>query len=150
MEWRFERALADCSNDDEEYTRYIWRAAQHANAFMRKLYRSGLWMQPPRAAAAADLGLSFLRCFYRLASLAYGRRKTRFQIATKLHMFAHITHALRLEAATDNPTLNPISFSCQADEDFVGKVCSLSRVCHGRTLHIKTLQKYKVNLALRW
>ena len=128
----------------------ILQVARHTNTCLSMLYEAPLWMEPDTARAISDEGLNFLRGFKKLASMALRRGNPRYQIVTKLHFWAHICWDLRFQADTGYPVLNPLAYSCQMDEDYVGKVCSLSRLCHGRTMHFATLQKYKINLALRW
>ena len=150
VEWRFAILLADYVGNDEEYLHNIWSAAKFANECLRLLYWQGLWMQPSIARTIARCGFGFLETFNKLATMALARNLPRFQVIPKSHMWAHVVHTLRAEAASEELVLNPISFSCQQDEDFVGRVCALSRVCHPATLHARTLQKYKVAMAVRW
>ena len=152
IEWFFARSLANTPVDDpnEEFMSNILAGAQHCNQFLRQLYSSGLWMPSNTASMIANHGLSFLRVFNKLAAEALLRQVPRYQLVCKLHMFGHLCHSLRLDAAASEWVLNPLSFSCQGDEDFVGRICQIARACHGRTMHERTLQKYKVNLAIRW
>ena len=150
MEWRFAILLADYDGNDEDYLQNIWSTARSANECLRLLYWQGLWMQPNIARTIACHGFGFLQTFNKLAATALARNLPRFQVTPKCHMWAHVVHSLRVEAAPEELVLNPISFSCQQDEDFVGRVCALSRVCHPATLHSRTLQKYKVAMAVRW
>lgn len=138
--------------EDHEHhtmTACIWEASKHANACLRKMYGTGLWMSPAKARTLAGHGLEFLRCFQDLAAGFYELHLPRFQLVSKLHMWAHVCYDL-LRDAERGEVMNPLSASCQMDEDFVGRVCSISRATHGRTVHSKTLQKYKINLAVRW
>ena len=107
-------------------------------------------MTSQTAMAVADHGFLFLQAFNKLAGLALARNFPRYQVIPKAHMWAHVVHSLRLQATTGQLVLNPLSFSCQVDEDFVGRVCALSRICHPATVHFRTLQKYKVCMAIRW
>ena len=150
LEWHLARILADFTGHDEAYIRKMWEAAKHVNSFLRGLYSSGLWIPAAEASSFADAGLAFLDRFQDLAAMAYARRVPRYQLVPKLHMMAHVIYDLRFQARKSATVINPMAFSCQADEDFIGKICILSRSCHGKTLHDRTLQKYKVNLAARW
>ena len=150
IEWRFGRALADYDGLDEPYLEAVFDAGVHANACMRHLYGNGLWLSPFMAATISDHGLAFLRGFSRVATIAYGRSTPRFLIVPNVHMFAHIMHDIRLEGLTGHPVMNPLAYSCQLDEDYVGRVCALARTCHAKTLHYRTLQKVKVAMAVKW
>ena len=154
VEWKFARILADYDEqgpeNQETYLQNIHLGAKHANGFLRCLYSSPLWMTPETARAASDSGLSFLRLFNQLASQALQLGWPRYKLTCKLHMMAHIAHQLRSEAASGHKVLNPLSASCQLDEDMVGRICALARSCAAKTMHQRVLQKYLVNLAVRW
>ena len=152
IEWTFGRSLADLPDGDENerYMNKILETARHGNECLRQLYACALWLPPDKAAEIGESGLCFIRCFNNLAAQAYHRRLPRFQLVCKIHMFAHVCHGLLRDARSRIETLNPVAYSCQMDEDFVGKVCSMARSTHAKTLHERTLQRYKVNLAIRW
>ena len=128
----------------------IWQAAVFANRSLQILYHEGLFMEPSKAALVAENGLMFIRTFGKLATRSLELKLPRFQLVPKIHIWAHVVHELKQAASFSHPVLNPLAYSCQCDEDFVGKICALSRATHARTLHHKTLQKYRLNLALRW
>lgn len=48
------------------------------------------------------------------------------------------------------PVPNPLTYSCQMDEDLVGRVSAFSRVVSSRTIHERTLSRYQVALAGKW
>ena len=106
-------------------------------------------MTPEQATTASECALGFLRTFNRLASKSFELGWPRFKMTCKLHMVAHVAHQLR-EDASRGWVLNPLSASCQMDEDMIGRVCFIARSCPAKTLHNRVLQKYLVNLAVRW
>ena len=150
VQWKFGTFLADYEGNSEDYLRNIWATAKFANDCLRALYSNGLWMQADTARSIASDGFGFLRLFNKLAAHALACNLPRYQVIPKSHMWAHVVHSLRAEAGCSQLVLNPLSFSCQQDEDFVGRICALARVCHPATLHFRTLQKYKVAVATRW
>ena len=48
------------------------------------------------------------------------------------------------------PSISPLAFCTQLDEDFIGRVSSMSRMVSIRTVHERTLKKYQVALAAKW
>ena len=44
----------------------------------------------------------------------------------------------------------PLAFGTQIDEDFVGRLATISRMVSVRTVHTRTLGRYQVALAARW
>ena len=107
-------------------------------------------MKPSQARLVGYNGLMFIKTFGKLASMALRQKLPRFQLVPKVHIWAHVVHDLLEAAKKPHMVLNPLAYSCQCDEDFVGKICTLSRATHARTMHCRTLQKYLLNLALRW
>ena len=49
---------------------------------------------------------------------------------------------LERERRGDLPSMNPLASGTQIDEDFIGRVCAISRTVSGRKLHTRTLRKY--------
>ena len=147
------------SGHADEYLQSIHQTAQHGNEFMRKLYHCGLWMEPSNASLAIRSGMKFLKEYRVCAQFAFEAKKCRFKIPPKYHAFVHIDHAMindlgkispkTLEANTPS-ILNPLCYSCQLDEDFVGQVSALSRTGNISTAHDRVMNLYLLNLAKYW
>ena len=72
------------------------------------------------------------------------------EIQPKLHFFGEILHPLEVQQRENRPSINPLAWGTQADEDFVGTISSFSRMVSVRTVHERTIQRYQVGLAMRW
>ena len=117
---------------------------------MSSIYHQPLWLQPTDAARIAQQGMLFMRAFNCAASRALEKSVPRFKVMPKFHFFAHIVHSMRRAARMDQVSLNALAYACQLDEDFVGRVSGQSRNVSIRNVHERTLQRYCLNLALRW
>ena len=109
---------------------------------MRGLYKSGVWLREARARELGTWGLAFLRSYAKLASMAYQRRERRFTLVPKLHFFNHLMVEL-LEGARDHKwSLNPMVFSVQLQEDYIGKPSRISRRVSPKSTHaLRTLER---------
>ncbi|CAE7945444.1 unnamed protein product [Symbiodinium sp. KB8] len=120
------------------------------NTFMRKVYALPLWVKPADALELASQGLLFMRQFNAAARLCLAAGKPRFKFMPKFHLWSHLVHYLRRSAESHIDSLNIIAFSCQLDEDFIGRIAAQSRNVSIRTVHQRTVQRYLMNFALRW
>ena len=150
IEWKFRRILAEYTGPHEDYLTGILTAATAGNEFLRTLYSSPLWMRACDAKHASHNGLEFMKAYKFIGAYALKKQWPRYNLTPKIHFLAHLVHGLRGEAARGHEVLNILSSSCQLDEDFVGRIASAVRVCSSRTVHMRTLEKYLINVAIRW
>lgn len=141
------------------YRLSIYHTAKCANAFLSQLYRGGLWLQPSYVAPIIKSGMTFLREYRVCAQYAFDGGKCRFKISPKFHAFCHIVHSLieqvgnlppRVMRDDSHSIINPLTYSCQLDEDFVGQISSLSRTGTLFTAHQRVMDLYLLNLPKHW
>ena len=151
MQYKYGRILAEEMQEHERYFEAIYNAASGINAFLSGLFRQPLWVEPEAADGLAKHGMKFMESFCFAAHYALNVLQTpRFKIPPKLHMLAHFCHKLYSASQARLPLLNFLSSSCQMDEDFIGKIAFQSRQVSIRTVHRRSIQRYLVNLAIRW
>eukprot|EP00438_Fugacium_kawagutii_P022263 Skav211437 [mRNA] locus=scaffold1591:160572:162182:+ [translate_table: standard] len=121
-----------------------------SNKFMSTLYHSSLWLAGDERANLLTSGRAVVNLFHRLAQRAFASSETRWKYVPKFHLFGEILHQLEQEKRGNTPSLNPLAFATQQDEDFVGKVSTLSRAVSVRTVHARTLGRYLISLASKW
>ena len=141
----FGKYIPTLSNPDP-YLDSIWQALKGANKFLSVLYRSGLFLDRGACSQAAQAGLDFLRAYGEAAQLAFNQGKTRCKLNRKYHAFIHIVD--RLCVAYEGScrwSFNPLGESTQMDEDFVGKLASLSCAASTRAVHLQTMSRYMTN-----
>ena len=130
----------------DPYLDSILGALKNANVFLSTLYKSGLFLDRHTCKKVAQSGLNFLRFYSEAAQQAYDQQKTRFKLNPKNHAFIHIVD--RLVQAYDNEQIwawNPLTDSTQMDEDFIGKIASLSQAASTRTVHMESISRYLIN-----
>lgn len=99
-------------------------AIQHC---MSVLYASDVWMTKEVAMDAANSGLQFLDLYKRLALVSHRLGRPLFALMPKAHAVEHVFWNLKVTARAHNLTLNPLIWSVQVDEDFIGKTSRLAR-----------------------
>jgi len=134
-----------------KYLECIHLALKEGNEFMRRVYRCHLFLRRPEARHLASHGFQLIEKYMLAANHAYALSSTRFKLSPKLHVLWHLVNRLHVSSQTQLWIFSPIAFSCQMDEDLVGKVSSISKSCAIRTVHERTLRKHlvKVNLTLQ-
>lgn len=137
-------------NDVRRYFALIHAAVCSANAFLRVFYHSNLWLANREADVAIAEGQQCLDTFQKLASTAFDWGLTRWKIQPKYHMVGEILFDMRSCREAGLPVLNPLCWSTQQDEDFVGRVSAISRHVDARTIHERTISRYQLALASRW
>ena len=149
LERRYNKVISD--NPAFEHLSYlmtIHRALKAGNGFMRRLYNSHLFLRKPEAKHVALEGRSLLTQFSLAANAAFALGYCRFKFTPKYHMLSHIVLLLERGSVELPWTLSPISYSCQLDEDLVGRVSKVSTTRSSKLIHEGTIRKYLVNVRL--
>ena len=150
LEAKYKQALADCLPEIEDVLATIYDGLVAINKFMKSVYAQPLWVQPEVAGDMYTQGMTFMRAFNSAAATALARRLPRFKYMPKFHLMAHIFHSMKHAWEKGVVSMNVLSHSCQMDEDFIGRVAGQSRFVSIRTVHDRTVQRYLLNLAVRW
>ncbi|CAK9112845.1 unnamed protein product [Durusdinium trenchii] len=123
---------------------------QNANLFMRTVYHGALWLDDRERDILIQSGRAFMAEFMTCARLAYSFDMCRWKLQPKYHMFAELVFELEVQKRAGITSLSPLTFSTQMDEDLVGQICSRSQVVSSRTVHERTLNRYRVALFTHW
>ena len=142
----FEETLRNYEGRHGLYLRAIHGALVGGNGFLSTMYRGHLFLSPAEALECSQYGARLLQCYLEAASYAHACDLTRFKVTPKLHIAFHLVDRLHKEGLRGRETLNPVSWSCQMDEDLVGRVCTWSRAQSIRAVHTRTIRAYLVNL----
>ena len=149
LEERFE-ALVAVGTEPPEYFGAVLEAIKGANHFMHVIYNAGLWLTDSEANRCIQSLSRFLKYYQVCATLAYERKNPRFRLSPKYHSAAEVLFDIMHAKAGNVQGLNPLAWSTQIDEDFVGRVATFSRAVSSRTVHFKTVQRYKLSLGVQW
>ena len=100
------------------------------NKFVSCLYRAGLWIPLEDTLTVLEAGDLFLSAYTLCTKLAYTASPPLFLfcVKPKLHYVHHTVETLRWQVQHQfEHAYNPMSESCQMDEDLVGTTCRLAR-----------------------
>jgi hypothetical protein len=137
--------------DNPAWLRVAHEGCRSLNRLMKNLYNSPVWMERQTAQAVAADGMVFLKAYAWLAAESFQRRKQRYPLRPKHHLFHHFMLQMSWEIDLQHSlVLNPMAYGCEADEDFVGKIARLSRRVHATTTVSQTIDRYLNNLYIFW
>ncbi|CAE7352853.1 unnamed protein product [Symbiodinium sp. CCMP2592] len=131
----------------------IHGALRVSNQLMHMLYRHGLFVSRANGNVIVSTGYQFLNLYFTAAYEALQQRKTRFKLTPKYHALTEIIDYVRRELMVTphaSWVINPVTYSCQSDEDFVGKVSALSTAVARRSCHTQVLARYAIQLWQHW
>ena len=116
-----------------------WQAAWEINKFFSLLYREKLWIIASRAKEIAAHGRAFLKYNGRCAKLAFDEHMPLFMFMPNLHRLQHLMMRMEDQAEVSAWVQNGLMWSCQIEEDFIGRPSRLSRRVHPRRVIERTL-----------
>ena len=106
-------------------------AIRALNILIRGLYESEVFLDPVTAERLGEQGLRFLRRYTQLAREAVEQKRCLFSLVPKLHCLHHLCLQDLVEASkTQAVVLNPVCFSVQQSEDYIGRNSRTSRRVH--------------------
>ena len=146
LEARLSQALATVEEDSKSYLNDMIHALSHANSFMTCLYGADLWLQDEERNKLLHHGVRTMEFFKKMAAQAYTWGLTRWKLQPKFHFFSEVLYSMNEERTQNIPTLSPLAYCTQCDEDFVGRVATASRVVSSRTVHVRTMERYMLSL----
>lgn len=141
--------LLDASVDEEtnNFFQACLKATREANRFMTALYHAAFWLTRSERRTLIVSGTKFTTAFRVCADHCYWADLTRFKLQPKQHMFGELVFELQVQECQNLPSPNPLVYSTQQDEDYVGRICTYSRSVSIRTIHVRTLSRYQIALA---
>ena len=139
---------ADLSDEGaKQLFHWCLAAISSANIFLKVLYHASLWLTVEERRTLIRSGCECIDAFLQCAEHSYHAGLTRFKLQPKLHMFGEIVFGLQDQEKFSKPSINPLAWATQQDEDFVGRICTFSRTVSIRAIHRRTLGRYQVALA---
>jgi hypothetical protein len=148
----YTKILADHPNHEHvDYIQAILSGLKASNKFFQTLYRANLWLSTADrdilVQSLAEVLSSFKACAkysFRVLNI------TRWKFQPKFHMLSEVRYHLLLDKENNIRSISPLSFCCQMDEDFVGRLSQMSRMVSSRRVHTKTLERYKLAVCSVW
>lgn len=102
-------------------------AARSKNKFLKLVYEQEAFIDEQTAIVLAKLGIHFLKQYGALAKLSFQQGRALWLQKPNLHRLHHIYLDLAWQAGRGGQAYNPLMFSTQADEDFIGRPSRASR-----------------------
>lgn len=143
--------LEELPADEQGYLPRCREAARHLNAALSFLYEAPLFLEADECKFVSMHGMAFLQEYAALAADMYRMRMPHlFPLFPKIHAVHHVWWQISTDHACHNFSMNPLSASCQMDEDAIGRVSRTSRRVSARTTTLRTLQRYLITCKEVW
>ncbi|CAE7218706.1 unnamed protein product [Symbiodinium sp. KB8] len=118
-------------------------AVQSLNIFLKGLYKSDVFLTSEHACYLGEQGLRFLRRYSWCATESVRQQRCLFLILPKAHCLHHIClKDLVLDSRQYSKVVNPIIYSVQMLEDYVGRNARLSRRIHPASVTKRVVQRH--------
>lgn len=139
------KLLQDIPDDSQTILSRSKAVVKQFNEAISYLYNAPLFLERHECDMIHQRGMFFLQSYTRFAEECYnGGRAHLFPLFPKLHSVHHTFHALKVQSLACNFGMNPLTVSCQLDEDAIGKASSLSRRVNLRLVHRRTLERHLI------
>jgi len=119
----------------------VYKCAVSIETFLRGLYSYELWIPSAAAIEISSHGLSFLRLYGHGAKQSYDMTRRLFLMQPNLHRLHHIAWHLGEDARKMDFVPNPLAWSTQPEEDYIGRPSRVSRRVSPRLPIQRTIQR---------
>lgn len=110
------------------------RGTYFMNTAISFMYRSGYWIRASCGHKLAMWLLYFLQSYGTCAKICLREGKCRFSLIPKTHSLHHVIWELQAQAEKNVWIENPLAFSVQMQEDYIGRPSRLSRRVSARQM----------------
>lgn len=138
--------IAECNAYAEEVRSdrlltIAYRCSVSIEKILKGLCSYELWIPSAAALEIADYGLNFLMWYGRGAREAFQNSRRLFFMMPNLHRLHHIAWDLKDAAKKLDFVPNPLAWSTQPSEDYIGRPSRISRRVSPRLQVLRTLQR---------
>ena len=145
------RLLKDLPQDDRGLLALCRAGTAKLNAMFSRFFQGGFFLDKAECLYSSSCGLEFLATYCFMAQQMFDiGQPSLFPLYPKLHSMHHMMIRPRAEALEFGFSQNPMSCSCQLDEDVIGRVSRLSRRVSIRTVMWRTLERYLIGCFSVW
>ena len=111
------------------------------NLAISAMYANGYWLERNLAKSISEQLIFFQKAYAACARMAVESGKRRFAMIPKCHFLHHTAIMLKSQAGRAPWAQNPLGFSVQIQEDFIGRPSRVSRRVDVRQIHRSTLNR---------
>ena len=135
--------------EKREVLSVILSTSRLATDWFDLIYSHGAFLTHSCGARLYEMGQAFLSGYKWLASYAFNQSLCLFGLKPKLHFQKHLLLDIFQQVKRgDTCIVSPVLFDCSQNEDFIGRVCRLTRRVDSRVLTERTLEFYLIKVAI--
>ena len=146
--------LSQANARQKELLQVMHQVAVAMDAIAGLLYGHRLMLSRACAAMFLENATKVLNGYSWLAQKSKAMQLCAWAMIPKVHMFKHFAHEAHLFLqGTGKLWVSPLAFSCEVNEDLIGRLARLSRRVDSRTMERRVLQLYLIKaraLHIRW
>ena len=116
-------------------------AAGEIHSFLSKSYKAAVWIWHTDAVEICSHGFRFLELLGQAARSAYDQGRALFLFQPNLHRLHHLFYLEFDQAQVSDWVMNVAVFSCQTDEDYIGRPARVSRRVAPQRVIQRTLER---------
>ena len=125
----------------QELLQLSLQACLEISKCLEMLYKEGVWIEQRKASQISAHGMQFLNLYRTLAFKSFENGKALYANMPKGHSMDHIFFELHKASATKPHCLNPLIFSVQLFEDYIGRCSRVSRRTSPQQVVKRVLQR---------
>eukprot|EP00438_Fugacium_kawagutii_P026041 Skav215413 [mRNA] locus=scaffold356:294693:296865:+ [translate_table: standard] len=120
-------------------------ATSSLNGLFGILYRADAFLTTSECERIVSKGMNFISTYAKMARAQYQAGKPwNFPLYPKLHVFHECLLTIHADKLRCGIAANPLLFSCQVDEDQIGRSSRLSRRVNPRFAMLRTLERFLI------
>lgn len=120
------------------------------NQFMRGIYSSDVFIDRSEGLELSNALYAFIKAYAFEAHASYNKGVSAFAMYPKLHFLHEVAHTMKRQCHKCGICMNPATFSCSIDEDFIGRTAAITRCVAARIMAKRTLQRYLCLIQCTW
>lgn len=142
--------LPDCKSADRIPLSCMLQCVESMLNFIGICHSHGLWLPNSCAAVAWRSGIKSLRAYSWLARFCMQKKLKLYALRPKFHSFAEMVYEMRGHTERGVQwVLSPVTYNCEMNEDFIGRISVLSRRVHTGLQIKRVLQRYGLQFKAR-
>ena len=137
------KLLEDLGPDENNLLPRCKLAAKDINTALSFLYNAPLFLDKAETMFVCKKGMDFVQAYTSMATECFHNGDSHlFPLFPKQHAVHHCWHTMSEDCRLHGFSMNPLTASCQLDEDVIGRVSRTSRRVSIRLVGRRTLQRH--------
>ena len=117
---------------------------------MKGIYSNDVFIDRSQGLELSNALYAFIKAYAFEAHASYNKGVSAFAMYPKLHFLHEVAYTMKWQCHKCGICINPATFSCSIDEDFIGRTAAITRCVAARITAKRTLQRYLCLFQCAW